>query len=325
MSRIGRVYGDYEIKKLLPKGVFGCTCTECGARKKLTKDDLIAGPLCSCQDIGVGKVYGDFVVKVDLTADDSPLFGCRCMHCEVKRRFKPHQLRTQPDCKVCARKREQGVTEVVILGDERSPNRIVKDTVGAALSGRQKKALGKSQEFLKQVTDYLPLDPDERLDSENVSSRLLDYVESINNQLGAAGSGTTDGVREFQIETLKTLVELIPLAESAYRDDPRQAHAYTLNALITQSRELMADLMAEDDKGELANELLTRIVHPGFLTLGQAVIDSHYNLLRLVEKEVPTDRVDAINRALNQQTKDLCATLEATLGNMRNQIAQEFV
>ena len=77
---------------------------------------------------------------------------------------------------------------------------------------------------------------------------------------------------------LKMLTELIPFAEANYRQYGNERAAYALNTLITQMRELIADIQSEHNKSELLMRILTEIMHPRFLLLGQHIIDVFYYL-----------------------------------------------
>ena len=143
------------------------------------------------------------------------------------------------------------------------------------------------------------------------SGELTTLLEQSNNQ---------ESIRKFQSITLKMLVDLVPYAERQYREYSSQSNAYALNALITQIRELTADLSAEQDKGALALNIVTNILHPVFLSMAQLLIDNMYSLKKNIENDIKPERVERSNTQIDQATRDMAQGFQSLFYDVRQKV-----
>jgi len=85
-------------------------------------------------------------------------------------------------------------------------------------------------------------------------------------------------------QLLSTLVTLLPVAEHVVRHTKGQRGVYQINQLMSQVRELMADMQAVQDRGLLGKTLVQRYVRPAFLDIAQQMV---YNDQRIIAEVVP--------------------------------------
>lgn len=78
----------------------------------------------------------------------------------------------------------------------------------------------------------------------------------------------------FHKASIGSLLRLVPVAETAYRNRPSESTARALNSYLSQLRELLADVKAERDTKELANRIVTDLVFPTFMRIAQNLHDN---------------------------------------------------
>ena len=112
-------------------------------------------------------------------------------------------------------------------------------------------------------------------------SDLADTTKKVGTVFGIKKSeimlAVTEGnidhaISVFRRQAYSTIVNLIPIAEKEYVKGKRDHQAYVLNALITQGRELAADLMQDGDRTQLANKLVHEMLEPVFKGILQNVV-----------------------------------------------------
>lgn len=157
---------------------------------------------------------------------------------------------------------------------------------------------------------------------KRLNSVFKDEVSTIQRLLEAHNS---DGaITVFQKTALATMIELIPIAEEKYRKFGNERSAYALNSLITQARELVGDIKAEQDQRELALRLSREIVNPAFIQIMQNMVDNLYQLKRNVESCVPTNRVSDVHRQVEQTAREITHFLEQSYAQIRDRITSEM-
>lgn len=106
---------------------------------------------------------------------------------------------------------------------------------------------------------------------------------------------------------LMQLIDLIPVAEDAYRSYPSQSNAYALNTLIGSAREILAEIEAQNDGTQLSVSLVQEILMPAFQEVAQQIVLAIYALreqmLQVVEQKdraVVNKRIDEIGGEIRQ-------------------------
>jgi hypothetical protein len=116
---------------------------------------------------------------------------------------------------------------------------------------------------------------------------------------------------------LMQLIDLIPVAEDAYRDYPSQSNAYALNTLISSAREVLAEIEAQNDGTQMSVSLVQEILMPSFQEIAQQIVLAIYALreqmLRLVteskDRTAVDKHIDAIGGDIRQFLGDKFADM----------------
>lgn len=104
---------------------------------------------------------------------------------------------------------------------------------------------------------------------------------------------------------LATLVELIPVAESAVRENKAQRGIYQFNSLASQMRELLIDLDGERDLEGLITSIINESLDPQLRTFAQMLVQWNSGVKRSIRGEL--DQADYKNVAsiIDEQTQAL--------------------
>ena len=137
-------------------------------------------------------------------------------------------------------------------------------------------------------------------------TRFKDQVNELQSKLDM---DTVDAKTNFQIQTLKMLIDLIPIAEYEYRQFPKASNMQSLTSSITQVRELLADVMIDEDKGDLANRVIDNIIQPYTKDILQQLLIHHYNLIALLQQRVDTKTFKRLQKDMESNIRELGSTL----------------
>lgn len=138
---------------------------------------------------------------------------------------------------------------------------------------------------------------------------------------------TDNAIQAAQKKLLKMMIELIPIAESNFREYGNERGAYAINAVISQTRELMADIRAEKDSREIAYKIVNEIVHPQFLLIAHNYVDNLYRLRKNVEIYVDPKlhgAQESMNTRVSECAKECNLFLQESYKSMRDQILEKF-
>lgn len=105
-----------------------------------------------------------------------------------------------------------------------------------------------------------------------LKTRFGSKAEVIINQIE---SDDTDGATTLLYKSLlQSLVEIIPIAEGAVRNSGAKRGVYQFNQVVSQTRELLADIQAMRDRGLLGNSIVERHVRPAFMDIAVQIVVS---------------------------------------------------
>jgi hypothetical protein len=83
-----------------------------------------------------------------------------------------------------------------------------------------------------------------------------------------------DAVSRFQRDSLKAVLELLPIAQAQYKKNPTMSNAYALNSIISQVRELVNDMESAREQAQLVDSILDTYVRPTFLNIASYLLNS---------------------------------------------------
>lgn len=104
---------------------------------------------------------------------------------------------------------------------------------------------------------------------------------------------------------LATLVELVPLAESAVRENRAQKGIYQFNSLVSQMRETLVDLEGDKDLDGLVLSIFNESIDPKMRLLGQMLIQWNTGVKLNLRSIVPPDVYKECASMIDDQTQQL--------------------
>lgn len=133
-------------------------------------------------------------------------------------------------------------------------------------------------------------------------TKFRDQVNDLQEKLDM---DTVDAKTNFQIQTLKMLIDIIPIAEFEYRSYPKASNMQSLTSSINQVRELLADVMIDEDKGDLARRVIENIIEPYTKDLLQQFLQQHYTTLEVIQKRTSSSEYREIRTYMETNLRDL--------------------
>lgn len=165
-------------------------------------------------------------------------------------------------------------------------------------------------------------------------AELADKVKAVGSTFGirkkeimdAVDSGNLDhAVLQFQRQAYSTIVNLIPVAEKEYKKYKRDHQAYVLNALISQGRELAADLMASGDRAQLASILTQEVIEPVFKSLLQHVMTEQLQLKAILGDKLKPQFIPDASREMDASLRRLAEIMTELYKSTSSQINKKLL
>lgn len=237
-------------------------------------------------DIQRDEQYGDFKAVERLSAARG-LYRVECVRCGASRRYLSDDLGENPmhDC-------DDRVAEI---------NKIRRDL----------------------AVQVEAMDDDEDDEIKSLFALDLEMISGFIREL-EEDTGGSDSGRRFQITTLKMMVDLIPIAEITYRNDPRQSNSFSLNALLAQAGEIINALKATEDTQAIVERVLSRNLQPGFLQIGQILIDGVYGLRREIEPYLKPEVQERAVAKFEERLKEMAAAAQAVYFRTMEKVSDEL-
>jgi len=109
----------------------------------------------------------------------------------------------------------------------------------------------------------------------------------------------------FQRQMLATVLRLIPIAENQYRKEKKEHTAYALNSLVSQARELSADIQASADRASVAEIIVTEYMMPTFRSLIETLVVETQALKAVLKSKVRTEAASAADTAVDELVRQV--------------------
>ena len=131
-------------------------------------------------------------------------------------------------------------------------------------------------------------------------------------------------ILKTQRSLLNMLIEMIPIAENTYRTYGTQSAAYAMNALVSQVRELMQDIVSSQDRQLAADNIIATIINPNMLSFAQFILDNNHQLIKEVTELVPVERAKDVQNIVNKSSRNVGIYIQTMLEDFRNRIQKEL-
>lgn len=124
---------------------------------------------------------------------------------------------------------------------------------------------------------------------------------------------------------LMMITELMPITEHNVRKYGNERAVYALNALVSQSREILADMKAENDSGALASKICDEVVREGFLGVGQNLAQALYHLREELKPYVREQHYPDVVNKINAMAKEMSGYANGQFQQTRERIFKYMV
>jgi hypothetical protein len=123
-------------------------------------------------------------------------------------------------------------------------------------------------------------------------------------------------------ELMKMMVDIIPIVEKGVRATKGFRGVRSLNEMISQVREMIADMQAVQDKGMLGQTLIARFVRPAFLDIAMQMIQTNERTLNDILPFVPESHRVQIRSQVKASEKELARFIEAQYKSIAENIVK---
>jgi hypothetical protein len=142
----------------------------------------------------------------------------------------------------------------------------------------------------------------------------------------AIDAGDIDhAVLSFQRQAYATVMALIPIAEAEYRKHKRDHQAYVLNAMISQGRELAADLMASSDRQNLADAIVQEVLEPMFKGMLQQFMIEFLQLKAILGDKMQPAFIATVSLELDASIKRMAKIMTDMHKTTSDQIRRKLI
>lgn len=128
----------------------------------------------------------------------------------------------------------------------------------------------------------------------------------------------------IQKQLLKTLIDVIPIAEKGYRQYKNERAAYAFQAMVSGAREVISDIQATNDQQHLIDNIIVNILQPSFTSIAQQVVASVQHSYRSIEDFIDVRKKDIVKEELTSSAKELGRYLSDQLVFIRQRLEKDI-
>jgi hypothetical protein len=128
------------------------------------------------------------------------------------------------------------------------------------------------------------------------ASLFQEYIESISDLLVKYDEEKPE--IKFSIGALKTVCNLIPVAEQTYKQRPDRMNANALTNLLGQAREAITDIKNAQSNSDIAAKLSNDWIIPAFSNIGANITNSFTQIGQIIGDKVNKSDRDEVNREI---------------------------
>jgi polyhydroxyalkanoate synthesis regulator protein len=145
------------------------------------------------------------------------------------------------------------------------------------------------------------------------SSKIIDMLEAGDND---------GGITLLKKKLLQTVIRTLPAAEKVLVESESSKGTYQFVTLISQIRELMADIQADRDRAYIAQSLLETIIRPRFMDIAQNMMTKHHDFRKGSEEYVKPQHAQAYSTELLKLAKDLAKDMMTSYKELEGQLIE---
>ena len=144
------------------------------------------------------------------------------------------------------------------------------------------------------------------------SSKIMEMLET----------GDSDGgITVLKKTLLMTIIRVLPMAEQILTDTGTAKGTYQFVTLISQMREIMADIQADRDKQFLAHSITEQIIRPAFMDIAQDMLTKHHDFRKKGDIFVVPEKTTYFSN----QLLDLGKTLAGNMQERYKEVSEKLI
>jgi hypothetical protein len=165
-------------------------------------------------------------------------------------------------------------------------------------------SLKESKKELNRVFESLTgeaiLDEDEAEELDDLHSKVKSKFAEISDQIKTGSVLNPELItRTLYIELLTTTIDLIPLAEKAYRSSKKESAAYAYTNMVDKAQQLAADIRVLKDTSGQAEFIKDSIIKPIFLALTSTILQE----IMLIKSSIDSELTDTPKKGIRLKAK----------------------
>lgn len=143
------------------------------------------------------------------------------------------------------------------------------------------------------------------------SGAIIQMLEMNNND---------GGITLLKKRLLQMTINVLPAAEQQLVETGAQKGVYQFATLVSQIRELITDIQADNDKKYVAQSIAETILKPAFMMLAQDIINDHHDFRRATENFVKTEHAREHSSELRELAKTLANKMTVSYRDVSTKI-----
>lgn len=176
------------------------------------------------------------------------------------------------------------------------------------LQPRLKRKLGKKVKDIKEK-----LDKGESLASAFKNKEIMSLLDRDKND---------SAISLTRKQMLRTIIDLIPMAEQSYRKFPSDRNVYALNNLMSQAREIIAELQSDTDRDLVMHRLTSNVISPQASLLANYLIEANFSLKSRMKSYITSKSEEkAVGKLIDDMTKEIGSALKESLEHISKGVA----
>jgi hypothetical protein len=145
------------------------------------------------------------------------------------------------------------------------------------------------------------------------STAIMDMLET----------GDQDGgLSILKKKLLQTVIRVLPKAEEVLNESGTSRGTYQFVTLVSQIRELVADIQADKDRAYIAQSILETIIRPAFMEIAQQMMTKHHDFRKTSEDYVKSQHAQAYSASLLSLAKDLAADMNVAYRDVSTKLVE---
>jgi hypothetical protein len=175
------------------------------------------------------------------------------------------------------------------------------------LKGKEKK-ISKSRELVVQSGVLDLTEKDKRRIAKQTESFFGGKSSKIMEMLEMGDSD--GGITILKKTLLMTIIRVLPMSEQILSASGTEKGTYQFVTLVSQMRELMADIQADKDKQYIAQSITEQILRPAFMNLAQEMINQHHDFRKRSDMFVVPEKSSRFSQELMELGKSLASSMQ---------------